>query len=231
MESCNTLVYGDVAATIATAAPAFRCDACFKTFSTAGNLSRHLESSKVCRSWLETSKSSLIIGGPRTCDRFEAGGRVEDATNMIASMKVKRPCPPVLTGSFIYDKLSVSGSTCQACGKEFSTPGSLSRHYRTNVVCDRTRARDLLDTLKDSFQDMFTAREFPALQETGFDEIEALGPMDSAKAKVILDAPDTHVLPPPTIVGTPKTWVGVQTHADQDTMEGRGGHACPPTSS
>jgi Zinc finger, C2H2 type len=202
MESDNALVYGDESASIAPAAHTFRCDACFKTFSTAGNLARHLESSKVCRSWLETSKSSLIIGGPRTF------GRVPDATNVIAAMKVKRPCPPVLTGSYIYEKLSVSGSTCQACGKEFSTPGSLSRHYKTNVVCDRTRARDLLDTLKDSFQDMFTAREFPALQETGFDEVETLGPTDSAKAKVILDAPDTHVLPPPTIVGTPKTWVG-----------------------
>lgn len=197
------MVYGDESASIAPAGTAFRCDACFKTFSTAGNLTRHLESSKVCRDWLETSKSSLIIGGPRP------EGRVLDATNVIASMKVKRPCPPVLTGSYIYDKLSVSGSTCQACGKEFSTPGSLSRHYRTNVVCDRTRARDLLDTLNDSFQEMFTAREFPALQETGFDEIDALGPADSAAAKVILDAPETHVLAPPTIVGTPKVWKGL----------------------
>lgn len=223
MESDNALVYGDESASIAPAAHTFRCDACFKTFSTAGNLARHLESSKVCRSWLETSKSSLIIGGPRTLSR------VEDATNVIAAMKVKRPCPPVLTGSYIYEKLSVSGSTCHACGKEFSTPGSLSRHYRTNVVCDRTRARDLLDTLRDSFQDMFTAREFPALQETGFDEIETPGPSDLAAAKVILDAPDTHILPPPTIVGTPKTWVGP---TDQDTVEGgRGGHACPPITS
>lgn len=78
---------------------------------------------------------------------------LEDATNVLASMKVKRPCPPVLTGSYIYDKLAVSGSTCGACGKEFSTPGSLSRHYRTNVVCDRVRARDLLDTLRDSFKE------------------------------------------------------------------------------
>jgi hypothetical protein len=52
-----------------------------------------------------------------------------------------------IRGSYIKDLLLPKGTSCKYCCKTFDSISSLNRHFRTSIVCDRWRARDMLKHL------------------------------------------------------------------------------------
>ncbi len=178
----NPLVYGDSEARRSAASTKHECAACLRTFTTTGNLERHLEASKVCREWLQLPTRAPVQQPPA----------IPDSSNAVTP----------LTGTRIRDMLAVTGTRCAACGKEFTTVGSLARHYVTSVVCDRWRARRLLLELTSDFVSL-TPESHPAIQSTGFPEPEEPG-VDAA-VRILPDAGVSDALPAPVVVGADKS--------------------------
>lgn len=196
MDSPNSLVYGDVSAEIAPAS-AHECAACGKRFTTKGNLDRHLEAARVCRMWLAWSAD------PNPADLVGGDRQPADATNAIRATlppPVRVRAVPVMTGSMIADLLAVTDTTCEFCGKEFSTPGSLTRHYRTSVACDRTRARALMSALREAASDfdlLAGTTPFQSLQDPMADDPTA----DDAFIRATDTA--TQIIPGPALLRLP----------------------------
>lgn len=121
------------------------CAACHKTFSTAGNLARHLASSIVCTSWLDACPAafaSSLRGSPDMADwdldrkhAFDGEPRPVDTTD------------DILTGTLLLDHLLSRDTVCPYCLRMFSTVGCVNRHYKTSLVCDRWRASKLLELM------------------------------------------------------------------------------------
>lgn len=176
------IAYGNTAVELQTLTASHQCQACFKNFTTAGNLQRHMESSKVCQMWIESKPPSAVSFNAWETDRalFKAQHKpLPDATQdpqlpsvnfeiapeALKTRKIGKP--NVLTGSMILDTLTPKGTECSACKKEFSTVGCLTRHYKTSVACDRTRVRDMMAVLQESAEDFKTGFLFKHMGGVG----------------------------------------------------------------
>ncbi len=103
-----------------------QCGACHRSFSTTGNLNRHLQSSLVCEQWLNSMNTE-----PRQQLRL---------FDVIQDNRI--------TSSDILKHLSKPSQTeCKYCHRVFSTSDAISKHLRTSVICDKWRTHDVLSKL------------------------------------------------------------------------------------
>lgn len=108
------------------------CEACERTFSSAGNLKRHLQSSTVCSEWIARTKEACFT---REFPRVY---------NIIQDNRI--------TTNDILTKLDLKpkkNRDCSYCGKKFQTSDALSKHMRNSVICDKWRAQKILGTLEE----------------------------------------------------------------------------------
>lgn len=125
-----------------------QCAACFKHFTSESNLERHMRNAEVCRSWIEHAAAKADAP-----DAMDAVADVQDATDAVPQAAASPR--QLLTGTLMMELLAgkPGSSVCVGCGREFSSHGCLTRHYKCSVVCDRVRARRVVDELLSSVAD------------------------------------------------------------------------------
>jgi hypothetical protein len=135
------------------AAPAAQksvCAACTKPFVNGASLARHLHNFPVCQRWIEHApkrSSSYLVNMKQLCANPRLTGT--NLALLLASGGDQISESPSRADANLFRKHG-----CGACGREFSSPSALNRHYKSSLVCDRIRASTLLHTIAEESKRM-----------------------------------------------------------------------------
>lgn len=149
------------------------CSACTKQFVDNASLDRHLRNFPLCQRWIDSAPAPGAGPSADPNSSPNSNPSAEPRLINIANLRAN----PNLTGSMLAMQLgsdrrrntgdaSIGTGTganescdCSACGRAFSSPSALNRHYKSSLVCDRMRASALLESLaKASAQCVANAR-------------------------------------------------------------------------
>ena len=126
------------------------CRACQRSYSSVGNMVKHLKNSPVCRAWIDhvtkdpqrPEEHDDAYAHRQHCHAGYAFDRMEHRREEYDRGPLMEPTNRVITGTFIQEHLTPKGTTCPYCLRTFATTSGLTRHYKSSIVCDRWRAYD-----------------------------------------------------------------------------------------
>lgn len=124
----------------------FKCEACFKTFTTNSSLKRHEERSPICLKWLSVEKKNIYFNDGFRDNSFNFIDFLDD-------LKQK-----IISGKRFDDQTLVQENMCIHCLTQFSNIGNLHKHYKNAPVCNQLALYsffDIIQSLSPSIESKF----------------------------------------------------------------------------